>query len=387
MKILMICNTDGALYVFRKPIIKAALAAGHDVVGISGKSEYVERLQALGVHMHVVDFSRHSVGLLNNFRLFLRLLHLIRIERPDVVHGFTHKPAIYGTLAAWLAGVKRVHVTITGLGTLFVHNDIKTKILRRFLLWQYRAALHCSDLTYFQNSDDLEEFTRLRIVKVERAVLTNGSGIDLSEYPFPSNDECRVARHSIESEFGEDLEGKRIILFPARGVREKGFFEFYEAARIIKGLEPQRYLFLHLGLVDGASSGGIPSGDIAEFARQCGVRYLGFKDDIDRYLRGSDIVVLPSYREGTPRSLIEALALGKCIITTDVPGCRETVLAGWNGYLCTASSSRSLAATLLRVEDAFIVKARTRARKLCEIKYDARWLTDLTLSKYVERDN
>jgi N,N'-diacetylbacillosaminyl-diphospho-undecaprenol alpha-1,3-N-acetylgalactosaminyltransferase len=193
--------------------------------------------------------------------------------------------------------------------------------------------------------------------------------------------------HSIEFEFGENLENKRIVLFPARGVREKGFFEFYDAARIINDLEPQRYCFIHLGQVDSASSGGIPSGDMAEFARQCGVRYLGFKDDIDRYLRGTDIVVLPSYREGTPRSLIEALALGKCIITTDVPGCRETVLAGWNGYLCTASSSMSLAATLLRIEDDFILKARTRARKLCEIKYDARWLIDLTLRKYIERDH
>jgi N,N'-diacetylbacillosaminyl-diphospho-undecaprenol alpha-1,3-N-acetylgalactosaminyltransferase len=134
--------------------------------------------------MHVVDFSRHSVGLFDNFRLFLRLLQLIRIERPDVVHGFTHKPAIYGTLAAWLVGVKRVHVTITGLGTLFIRNDIKSRILRKLLMWQYRVALRCSNWIYFQNSDDLEEFTSLGIVKAKQAVLTHGSGIDLSEYPF-----------------------------------------------------------------------------------------------------------------------------------------------------------------------------------------------------------
>jgi len=384
MKILMICNTDGALYMFRKPIITAALAAGHDVVGITGESEYVERLRALGVRMHVVDFSRHSVGLFDNSRLFLRLMQLIRVERPDVVHGFTHKPAIYGTLAAWLAGIRRVHVTITGLGTLFIRNDMKSNILRKLLLWQYHIALRCANWVYFQNSDDLEHFTSLGIVKSECAVLTHGSGIDLSEYPFPSDDECRVARLSIEFELGENLEGKRIVLLPARGVREKGFFEFYEAARIINDLEPQRYLFLHLGLIDSASSGSIPEGGVVEFARQCGVRYLGFKDDIDRYLRGTDIVVLPSYREGTPRSLIEALALGKCIITTDVPGCRETVLDGWNGFLCCVSSSNSLAASLFRIEDEFIHIVRKRARKLCESKYDARWLIDLTLRKYVE---
>jgi N,N'-diacetylbacillosaminyl-diphospho-undecaprenol alpha-1,3-N-acetylgalactosaminyltransferase len=381
----MICNTDGALYVFRKPIITAALAAGHDVIGISGQSEYIGRLNALGVRMHILNFARHSIGVLDNIRLFFKLWRLIRMERPDVVHGFTHKPAIYGTIAARLAGVRHVIVTITGLGTLFIHTDLKSRILRRLLLWQYRFALRDVKWVFFQNPDDREHFINLGIINSDRALLTHGSGIDLSEYPLPSTDECCVARQSIELELGEDFGGKRLVLLPARVVPEKGFYEFYEAARIINKLEPQRYAFLHLGLIDVSSGGIIPADNVSEFAKQCGVSYLGFKDDIDRYMRASDIVVLPSYREGTPRSLIEALALGKCIITTDTPGCRETVVNGWNGLLCTVASSTSLAESILQVNDEFIRSARLRARKMCEVKYDAQWLVELTMRKYTER--
>jgi N,N'-diacetylbacillosaminyl-diphospho-undecaprenol alpha-1,3-N-acetylgalactosaminyltransferase len=384
MKILMICNTDGALYMFRKPIIEAALSAGHDVVGMSAQSEYVDRLRALGVRMHVLDFSRHSVGVLDNLRLILKLWRTIRIERPDVVHGFTHKPAIYGTVAAYLAGVRQVFVTITGLGTLFIRNDLKSRVLRKLLLWQYRFALKYAKCVFFQNPDDLDLFTRSGLVAAERAILTHGSGLNLSEYPFPTDADCQLARRAIEGELADSLDGRRLVLFPARGVREKGFFEFYEAARVINDLEPQRYVFIHLGLIDNASSKSISADSVNDFARRCGVRYLGFKEDIIRYMRACDIVVLPSYREGTPRSLIEALALGKCIVTTDTPGCRETVLDGWNGWLCTVGSSKSLAASILRADDSFIHKARLRSRALCETKYNARHLVDLTLRRYTE---
>lgn len=382
MKILMICNTDGALYMFRKPIITAALAAGHEVVGISGKSDYVERLCDLGVRMHVVDFTRHSVGILDNLVLFFRLFRIIKSERPDVVHGFTHKPAIFGTLAAKIVGIHQVMVTITGLGTLFIRNDLKSKILRWILLLQYKLAMRSIKCVFFQNPDDLDYFTSLGLVTAGQAVLTNGSGIDLSDCPLPTNEECRTARQSIELELGEYFGDRKIVLLPARCVREKGFFEFYEAARIVSKLNPDRFEFIHLGLIDDASSGSVPEGSVAEFAKQCGIRYLGFKDDIDRYMRASDVVILPSYREGTPRSLIEALALGKCIVTTDAPGCRETVIDEWNGYLCAVASSSSLAASILKIDADFLGRAKNRSRRLCEIKYNAQILIDMTLQKY-----
>jgi N,N'-diacetylbacillosaminyl-diphospho-undecaprenol alpha-1,3-N-acetylgalactosaminyltransferase len=383
MKILMICNTDGALYVFRKPIINRLVASGHEVVSISSESRYFDSLKSIGVQPLSLDFARQSVSPFNNFRLFKMLYLLIRQQRPDVVHNFTHKPAIYGTVAAWFAGVRKIFITITGLGSLFVHDDLKTKMLRWLLLAQYRFALEFVDTVFFQNPDDMEYFISRKIIDPKKAVLTYGSGLDLDEYKYPTAEETECARSKLSNELGVNLLDHKAVLFPARGVPEKGFYEFYQSARIINQLKPAEYTFLHLGLVDSESVRTISKEGIEKYAVDCGVHYLGFKDNIKDYMIASDIVVLPSaYREGTPRSLIEALALGKVIVTTDTPGCRETVIDGWNGYLCKTKDVQSLIAKLVVVDDELLKLATSRSRKFCEIKYDANWLADLTLEHY-----
>jgi N,N'-diacetylbacillosaminyl-diphospho-undecaprenol alpha-1,3-N-acetylgalactosaminyltransferase len=149
-------------------------------------------------------------------------------------------------------------------------------------------------------------------------------------------------------------------------------------------LEPDGYAFIHLGLVDLASSRQISKDGIAKFADECGVYYLGYKDNVQDYMTASDIVALPSYGEGTPRSLIEALALGKVIVATDAPGCRETVIDGWNGFLCKVGDGKSLAAKFLAVDEELINKAITRSRKYCEMKYDSTWLVEMTINSYLE---
>ena len=382
-KVLLIVNTDGALYVFRKPIITKLLSLGHEVVSISSKSDYFNRLEALGVTPIALEFARHSISPLQNIRLFVRLFRMIRRYRPDIVHNFTHKPAIYGTIAAWLAGVPKVFVTITGLGTLFVRDDVSARIMRWLLLLQYKLALRCAAVVFFQNPDDMSLFLSKRLLPTGKALLTFGSALDLSEFPCPSPSDVTSTRLSLGEELGADLTQRRVVLFPARGVREKGFFEFYEAARIVNESQPNRYTFLHLGSLDPASSGRISKEGIERFANECGVRYLGFRDNIRHYMTACDIVVLPSFREGTPRSLIEALALGKALVTTDAPGCRETVIDGWNGYLCRIGDARSLAEKILAVDEDLIASAVTRSRSYCERKYDANWLVELTIDCYM----
>ena len=382
MKILMIVNTDGALYVFRKPIIQELIERGHEVLSISSESRYFGWLRDLGVKPIALDFARHSVSPTQNFWLLIQLYRLIRKKRPDIVHSFTHKPAIYGTLGAWLAGVRGIFITITGLGTLFMHEDAKTKLLRWLLLLQYKFALRFVTTVFFQNPDDMNYFLTRKIISPEKAVLTHGSGIDLSEYTLPSFDEVVLAKRKLGSELGIDLLNQKVVLFPARGVKEKGFFEFYEAARIINQLEPGANIFLHLGLVDSASSGQISKDGIEKFSEECGVYYLGYKDNIINYMHASDIVTLPSYSEGTPRSLLEALALGKVIVTTDAPGCRETLLDGWNGYLCKTGDAKSLAAKLLLVDRDFIKITLRRSRNYCEMRFDSKWLVKLTINCY-----
>lgn len=384
MKVLMIVNTDGALYVFRKPIISKLISMGHKVVSISSESRYFGWLSKLGVKPIALDFARHSVSPIQNFRLLIQLYWLIKQQCPDIVHNFTHKPAIYGTVAAWLAGVPGVFITITGLGTLFVRYDTKTKFMRWLLLVQYKFVLRFATTVFFQNPDDMAYFISRKIINPKKAVLTFGSGLDLGEFPCPSLEDVKQAKLKLSNELGIDLSGQKIVLFPARGVPEKGFFEFYEAAKIINQLGAGNYVFVHLGLVDLASSRQISKDGIAKFADKCGVHYLGYKDNVQDYMSASDIVALPSFREGTPRSLLEALALGKVIVTTDAPGCRETVIDGWNGYLCKIRDAQSLAAKLFAVDDDLINKTIIRSRKYCEMKYDSRWLVDLTINSYLE---
>ena len=383
MKILMICNTDGALYVFRKPIIKQLIAYGHEVVSITASSRYIQMLNALGVRTLILDFARHSVSPLKNLVLMWDLWRLVKKVNPEIVHNFTHKPAIYGSIAARLCGVKKIFVTVTGLGTLFINEDLKSRILRKLLVLQYRVALSLVDAVFFQNPDDMDYFIAHKIVSKERAVLTHGSGIDLNEFPPPSEASVSSAKRMLADEFGIELQGKRVVLFPARGVPEKGFFEFYDAAKTISAKYPGQYVFLHLGLVDQASLQHLSLDGIEKYARDSGVHYLGFKDNIGEYMLAADIVCLPSYREGVPRSLIEALALGKAIVTTDTPGCRETVVDGWNGYLCESRSVKSLVNKISQVDDELCQLAVERSRQFCEKNFDSKWLVDLTLQHYL----
>lgn len=382
MKILLVCNSDGALYVFRQPLIRALVEAGHEVVGVCPNGDYIQRLRVMGVRIHLVEFARHSVSPVQNLALLFRLWRLIHDEAPDVVHGFTHKSVIYGSLAARLARVPRIVMTVTGLGTLFIRDDSRARMLRRALVAQYRVALSRRVKVLFQNPDDMDELVSLGAVRREQALLTNGSGIDLSEFVVPGADTVAQMRTMLAGEIGTDLAGRMVVLFPARGVREKGFIEYYEAARWITEAEPGRYCFLHLGLIDSATSGHFSADNVAEFAREHCVHYLGFKDNIRDYMIASDIVALPSYREGVPRSLIEALALGKTLVATDVPGCRETVIDGSIGFLCAPRSAASLAECVLRIDRTMIERARVPSRRFCEEKFDVAHLNAMTFSLY-----
>lgn len=371
------------MYIFRKPIIRALVSRGDDVVCASAKSDYFERITELGARPIAVPFSRHSIGFLTNFFLLLKLFFLVKAERPHVVHCFTHKPAVFGTIAAWFGGVRNIHVTITGLGNLFVHNDWKTKFIRTLLLIQYKIAMRFVDTVFFQNPDDMQLFVKGKVVAAEKAVLTAGSGLDLAEFSAPSDAEVAVARARLGSELGVDLEGRRVIIFPARGVPEKGVFEFYEAGRLINELYPDSFVFVHLGLIDAHGVPKLSKEGLPRYAEECQVYYLGFKDDIQSYMRAADIVALPSmYREGIPRSLIEALGLGKVVITTDMPGCREIVLGGWNGYLCRPGDTQDFASKVLLVNELLIDQARSRSRHYCETRFDAALLVKETLRRY-----
>lgn len=383
MKILMVVNTDGALYIFRKPIVQRLISLGHDVESITDESDYFERLGELGVKTHKLVFLRHSVSLFSNIWLLKNLLKLISEISPDVIHSFTHKPAIFGTIAAKICKVEKIFVTITGLGTLYIREDFRSRVLRKILEIQYRVALSFVNKVFFQNKDDMRYFLEKHILDSRKAVLTNGSGIDFDDIPKDWSESGRY-KLALGREIGQELQGKKLVLFPARGIKEKGFSEFYLAAKIVKERKIGDFIFVHVGLVDSTLSSGFTGDVIIQHAKDHGVYYLGFKSNIFDYLIASDIVCLPSYREGVPRSLIEALSVGKVIVTTDTPGCRETVEDGWNGYKCAPRSSEALVDALLSVSDEMLVAAKERSRAFCENKFDVAELIETTLAFYFD---
>ncbi len=382
MKILFISNTDGALYVFRRQLLKRLLDEGWSVSSITSDGKYVERLSAMGVRTLTADFAGTSASLPANARLLLNLRKLVVTERPDVVHNFTHKPAIFGTIAARLCGVKQIFITITGLGKLFTYNDPKTKLLRLLLLAQYRMVLQFATKVFFLNSDDRDYFVKKGMIAPDRAILLNGEGVDLLEVKIQDREQIIGCRRMLAAEMGTDLAGKIVVVFNARALKEKGVNVFYEAARSLQE-SSARYVFVHLGLVDSGSGSSITRETIESWSKTCGVHYLGFKENIQDYMTACDVVVLPSsYREGVPRSLIEALALDKYIITTDTPGCRETVQEGWNGVFCKAGDAHDLAAKIMQIDEHLLQKHGGRSRALCEQKFDVEQQIALTLDCY-----
>jgi len=381
-KILMICNTDGALYNFRKPIIEEFIKNGHELYSItssqSPEGSYIERLQNLGVKTHIVEFD-NSVGMFKNLSIYGQISKHIKIIKPDVVHNFTHKPAIFGSLAARFNGVKKIFVSITGLGNLFTNDDFKTMVLRNILLLQYRVVSRFINVIFFQNPDDRNDFVNKKIITLEKTRLTPGSGINVNEFKSSVEEKLQY-RKLLAEEIGCDLENKIILLCPARALYEKGINEFYNASKIVSKLSDD-YIFIHLGSESHQSRMDKPS--LEKKAKENSLYFLGYKSNIQDYMTASDVVVLPSYyREGVPRSLLEALALDKYILTTNRPGCKEVVINDWNGKLFEAKNHKDLASKVLSLSFETLQSSNSNSRKFAENFFDSKIIVEMTLSEY-----
>jgi N,N'-diacetylbacillosaminyl-diphospho-undecaprenol alpha-1,3-N-acetylgalactosaminyltransferase len=313
--------------------------------------------------------------------LLVTIWRVIRNEQPDVVHCFTHKAAIFGAIASKVAGVGRVVVTVTGLGSAFVGGGLRGRLLQLMLKVQYRIATRFVHAVFFQNPDDLREMTGWA-VPPSKARLTAGSGLDLSALPKRSQQERSNARLALLKELPSIPAASTIVLFPARATVEKGLMDFYLAVKLLVKRTPGRFAFLHVGLIDDTGKGALSLKEVVALAKDCGVHYLGFKEDIERYLLGADIIALPSHREGLPRSLVEALALGKVVVASDAPGCKETVVHGKNGFLCATGDPDSLAACIQMVTPELINSAVEVSRGLAECKFDAQKVVQATLHEY-----
>jgi len=365
MRIAVVAGFAPSLVGFRGPLLQAMVDAGHEVIACA--PEYsdgvVSALSGMGVACQDIPLERTGVNPVHDMLTLGSLKRLFEGLHPDCVLSYTAKPVIYGSLAAGLAGVHKIYSMITGLGYAFGDSSVKQRLIGLPVQVLYRSALRRNDAVFFQNPDDQELFLRKGLISNPRqAVLTNGSGVDLVHYL-----EAPPVTDNIS------------FLLIARLIRDKGIFEYVEAARRIKRRHPSAG-FRIVGPFDSNPS-AISRNVVEQWQREGVIEYLGETGDVRPYIANCSVYVLPSYREGTPRSVLEAMAMARPIITTDAPGCRETVVHGRNGYLVAVKDVDGLTEAMDRfiATPQLIPDMGRESREIAIEKYDVRKVNETIL--------
>jgi glycosyltransferase involved in cell wall biosynthesis len=372
LKIILFANTDWYLYNFRRSFALALRDAGHEVLLISPPGPYGVKLQAMGFRWIPAPMERRSLNPLRELALLIWLWRVMRGERPDVVHSFTIKCAIYGALVGRLVGVARINA-VAGMGYVFISDARKARLLRPAVRTLMRIAFGGKQARLIlQNPDDVRLFERAGIVAPEQVRLIPGSGVDCSRFVAP--DENRFS--------GKDP--LRVVL-AARLLWDKGLAEFVEAARILKA-ENRSFEFVLAGVPDPGNPAAVPEQTILAWQAAGLVQWLGHVSDMPNLLAGADIVVLPSYREGLPKTLIEAASCARPLITTDAPGCREVVAHDVDGLRVPARDAQALARAIARLQDDPVLARRLglAAREKALAEFDERIVIARTLAVYDE---
>ena len=375
MKFLMISSFLPSVLNFRGKLLEAISAQGYDIhimaPELSAFSEEHQKLVALGYTVHEIPMQRTGTNPFSDLKLLKNLYLQIRQIKPDYVLSYTIKPVIYGTLASWLAQVPHRFALITGLGYAFQNVESgKRSFFQKMVHWLYAQALKCSEKVFFQNPDDLKLFQALSLLDSQKpAVVVNGSGVNVQDFdvmPLPLDEQGKV---------------KASFLLIARLLGDKGIREYAEAARIIKAQHPETEFHL-VGWIDDNPS-AIQQSELDAWIADGRLSYWGKLSDVRPAIQASAVYVLPSYREGTPRTVLEAMAMGRAIITTDAPGCRETVVNGLNGYLVGIKSVQDLVQSMQYfIEDPqLMTQMGQRSREIALNKYDVHQVNRHMLSE------
>ncbi|WP_318617956.1 glycosyltransferase family 4 protein [Sporosarcina sp. YIM B06819] len=353
MKVIVISPKNKTLFNFRGDLIKEIISKGHEVIAIGPNRDNINEVLALGVKFIEVPFTKDNTSILGDIKYFKKLKDVIVAQKPDLVFSYTIKPVVYGSLAARLAGVKKIYPMVTGLGRVYASNSLKAKGLRMITGALYKQAFKGCNKVIFQNSDDLKQFTQLGYLSEEIAVRVNGSGVNIKR--FNSN----------------ELPDESVFLMVARVIREKGVFEFAEAARMVKKEYPEAR-FVLLGGYD-TSMGAIKPEELEPYISEGTIEFPGETKNVVPFLEKSKVFVLPTYyREGLPRTILEAMAMARPVITTDWPGCRDAIVDGVNGFLVQPRDALDLANKMkFMIDNSNIVKEMSReSLELCKEKYD-----------------
>lgn len=322
-KIAFLSHLDLNLFLFRLPIMQALVQKGYTVYAICPRGEKFDEFEKHGIKALEYKIKRQS---LNPFKEISTIRNIYKVIKPlnlDILQNFTAKPNIYGSIAGHLAKVPLIVNAVTGLGSFYIEQSKKAKAVKKVMNMLYKEANKKAHYCIFQNSDDMQYFIDKKLVRKEKAILIKSSGIDTQTFS-PANSSIINHQSSIT------------ILMIARAIWHKGIKEYYEAAN---SFEDENVEFVLIGDTD---EGNISCAS-KKFLNSSIVKWLGHRDDVKQQIEKCDVFVLPSYREGVPRTLLEAASMGKPIVTTDTVGCREVVDDGVNGFLVPVKDSKTLA--------------------------------------------
>jgi glycosyltransferase involved in cell wall biosynthesis len=357
-------NTAWNIYNFRRGLLRALQNEGYKIVAVSPYDSYVEKLKEMGIEHMEVKMNNKGVNPLEDIRLTIQYMKIYKKLAPTVILHYTIKPNIYGSFAAGILGIHSI-ANISGLGTVFLRESVTTKIAKLL----YKLALKKVDKVFFQNKDDCRLFKELSLVESSKVGIVPGSGIDISFFkPIKSS---------------RNKKNTFVFLMIARIVEDKGIREFVEAARNLKKKYRDKMTFALVGNFYQNNPSSISEEEFYKWVSEGTIEYYGATDDVRKEIVVADCIVLPSYREGLSRVLLEAAAMEKPIVTTNVPGCKDVVVDGLNGFLCQEKDAEDL---LIAMEKMYNLQEKERkkmgseSRKIVTKKYSENFV----ISEYLK---
>ena len=368
-RIVVIASFSPSLTRFRLELLKRMVEAGHEVIALAPEDddEVKAELAAIGIRFMTIPMARAGINPVEDLQTFGAIWRRLRQLKPDAIMPYTMKPIIYGGIAARLAGVDERSFLVTGLGYVFsdVPSSARHAMVRRLSVWLYRQAFSGARAVFAYNDADEADINGYRMLRPEVPLIrVAGSGVDLDHYAY-----------------SPPPAGPLVFLLVARLLKDKGILDFVEAARIVRQTMPQAEFRL-LGQFDPNPS-AISRAEVEGWVKEGLLTYLGETRDVRPFLADCSIFVLPSYyREGIPRSILEAMSMGRAIITTDMPGCRDTVEPGMNGYLVRREDPQELAEAMLQFarDPSKTTSMGKKSRELAASKFDVHAVNRMLLA-------